>query len=84
MAAKRPDPGEKPRSDVQKTAEAWRESQPYLDAVWQLVGSVAGGGILGYVLDRWLHRSPWFLVGGLGLGIVAGMVEFIRRVTKLK
>lgn len=84
MAERREDRGEKPRSEVQKTAEAWRQGQPYIDAVWQLIGSVAGGGILGYVLDKWLHRSPWFLVGGLVLGIIAGTVEFIRVVTKLK
>jgi len=85
MADQRPDSGaSKPKSEAQKTAEAWRASQPYLDSVWQLVGSVVGGGVLGFVLDRWLKTSPWLLLSGLGLGIIAGMVEFIRRVTKLK
>lgn len=32
----------------------------------------------GYILDRWLKTSPWFLVGGLVFGLVGGTVKFVR------
>ncbi len=39
---------------------------------------VAAGG--GYVLDRWLHTLPLFLVVGLVLGAVAGFLNIYRTV----
>ena len=36
----------------------------------------------GYYLDRWLGTSPWLIMIGLGLGIVAGFVNFFRSVKR--
>jgi ATP synthase protein I len=36
----------------------------------------------GYYLDRWLGTSPWLVMIGLGLGIVAGFVNFFRSVKR--
>ncbi len=33
---------------------------------------------LGYLLDRWLKTDPWFLIGGLVLGLVGGTIKFVR------
>jgi F0F1-type ATP synthase assembly protein I len=37
------------------------------------------GGI-GYAVDYWRGTSPWFLIGGLMLGIVVGMWELAKTV----
>lgn len=83
MADERPERGaEKPRKTVQDTAEAWRSSQPYVDAVWQLVAGVGVGVGMGYWLDGRLHTSPWCLVAGAVLGMTAGFIGFFRNITK--
>lgn len=33
---------------------------------------------LGYLIDRWLGTTPWFLVGGIVVGSAAGLYEFVR------
>ena len=43
----------------------------------EFAGSVLGGLVLGYYLDRWLGTSPWLvLVGTLG-GMVAAVARII-------
>ena len=37
----------------------------------------------GLLLDRWLHTSPWFAVGGIVFGTVAGFYEFFRISSRL-
>jgi ATP synthase protein I len=32
----------------------------------------------GYYADRWLGTSPWLMMIGLGVGIVAGFVNLFR------
>jgi F0F1-type ATP synthase assembly protein I len=39
-------------------------------------------GLIGYGVDRWSGMSPWFLVGGLVLGVIVGMYELARTVWK--
>jgi F0F1-type ATP synthase assembly protein I len=39
-------------------------------------------GGLGYAVDAWLGTSPWFLVGGLLLGLVVGFYELAKAVWK--
>jgi ATP synthase protein I len=33
---------------------------------------------LGWMVDRWLGTSPWFLGGGVVLGAAIGLYQFVR------
>lgn len=83
MADERPQPGdEKPRNTAENAAQAWQKSQPYFDAVWQLVAGVGVGVGGGYWLDGRLHSAPWCLVAGAVLGMTAGFIAFFRNITR--
>jgi len=47
-----------------------------------LVGSIAIGGWLGYLMDRWLHKESIFTLILGGLGFAAGIVEVLRRLNR--
>jgi ATP synthase protein I len=51
-------------------------------AAISLFVSVAVFSGLGWIIDRWLDTAPWFLVGGLVLGAIAGFTQFIRLTAK--
>lgn len=40
--------------------------------------AVAACGFLGWLIDYWRGTQPWFLLGGLLLGLVVGFYRFIR------
>jgi F0F1-type ATP synthase assembly protein I len=44
-----------------------------LDLPFLLIGAVMGGGLIGYVLDQWLHTEPWLMLILGGLGFYAGL-----------
>ena len=44
----------------------------------ELIGGMAGGALIGWVLDRFLGTSPWLLLALLFLGIVAAFRNIIR------
>ncbi len=46
-----------------------------------LVGCIAAGGGLGYLVDRWSHTKSLFTLLLGGLGFVAGITEVIRRLS---
>jgi len=48
----------------------------------QLAATVLVGLGLGYLADRALHTSPWFLLVGLLLGILGGGYSVVRRLMK--
>lgn len=50
-----------------------------MELPFTLVGAVAVGGFLGYLLDKWLHTAPWFLVILGGFGFAGGVSEIVRR-----
>jgi F0F1-type ATP synthase assembly protein I len=49
-------------------------------ASYTLVGGILVLGGIGYAVDRWRGTSPWFLLGGLILGIVVGFYELVKTV----
>lgn len=55
-----------------------REAGPYLGLGMQLGMTVAFFTIGGYFLDRWLGTTPWFILGGALLGMVAGFIKVVR------
>ena len=68
---------------LSNTARAMRGAQPYLAAVWKLVGGAAVGVIGGMLLDRWLGWTPWGLVGLSVVGICVGFYGFIHDMLRL-
>ena len=43
-----------------------------------LIGGLAGGALIGWVLDRLFGTSPWFLISLLVLGTVGGFWNIIK------
>jgi F0F1-type ATP synthase assembly protein I len=68
----------------ERAARAFQENVtragPVAAASYTLIGAIILLGGIGYVLDRWRGTSPWFLLGGLLLGIVVGFYELARAV----
>ena len=60
--------------------ENLRKSGPAMVAGYTLIGAIVLLGGLGYAIDAWQGTSPWFLLGGLLLGIVVGFYELARTV----
>ena len=57
-----------------------RRSGPAAAAGYTLIGAILLLGAAGYGLDYWWGTSPWFLLGGLLLGIVVGFYELAKTV----
>jgi F0F1-type ATP synthase assembly protein I len=74
----------KPRAEgfLQRSAQSFQdnvtEAAPMAAASYTLIGSIILLGLIGYGLDRWLGTSPWFLVGGLILGLIVGFYELAK------
>jgi len=62
---------------LQNNAE---QAGPAAGAGYTLIGAIMLLGGIGYAVDRWRGTSPWFLVGGLMLGIAVGMYELAKTV----
>jgi len=43
-----------------------------------VTSNIAGGVILGYLLDRWLNTSPWLLMAGVVLGLVGALIGIYK------
>ena len=44
----------------------------------ELIGAPFGGGLIGWLLDRWLGTTPLFLLSLLFLGFAVGIRNIIR------
>jgi F0F1-type ATP synthase assembly protein I len=81
MADKNEDDGDSPLTRsaraLQHTAE---QAGPAAGASYGLIGAIVVLGGIGYAVDSWQGTSPWFLIGGLMLGIVVGMYELAKTV----
>jgi F0F1-type ATP synthase assembly protein I len=64
---------------LQNNAE---QAGPAAGASYTLIGAILLLGGIGYAVDHWRGTSPWFLIGGLMLGIVVGMYELAKTVFK--
>jgi ATP synthase protein I len=75
MASQAPPPRKNPTGVSRQLAMAME--LPFL-----LVGGALVGGLLGYLLDRWLHTKPWLMliVGAVGFGV--GVRDMLRRLQK--
>jgi len=62
---------------LQENAE---RAGPAAGASYTLIGAIILLGGIGYAIDYWRGTSPWFLLGGLMLGVVVGMWELAKTV----
>ena len=74
------------RLDRLQQAEAKRTAKPKPDVNYQagqlvlsqLIGCPLGGGIVGWLLDRWFGTKPWLMLVMLFLGFAVGVWNVIR------
>jgi len=53
-------------------------SGPAATVSYTLIGAILLLGGIGYAVDEWWGTSPWFLFGGLILGLIVGFYELAR------
>ncbi len=53
---------------------------PAAGASYTLIGAIILLGGIGYAVDLWRGTAPWFLLGGLALGLIVGFYELARTV----
>jgi ATP synthase protein I len=78
---------ERPRGrdqeELSNAARQLRAAEPYISAVWKLVGAAVFGVVGGYFLDKWFGTAPWILVGLSTVSIAVGFYAFIRAMLQL-
>ena len=57
-----------------------RRSGPAAAASYTLIGAIILFGGAGYAVDEWRGTSPWFLLGGLLLGLIVGFYDLAKTV----
>jgi F0F1-type ATP synthase assembly protein I len=57
-----------------------RRAGPAAVAGYSLIGAIILFGAIGYAIDFWRDSSPWFLLGGLLLGLIVGFYELAKTV----
>jgi F0F1-type ATP synthase assembly protein I len=71
-------------SFLERATKAFQENVtragPVAAASYTLIGAIILLGGIGYAIDQWRGTSPWFLLGGLLLGIVVGFYELAKTV----
>jgi F0F1-type ATP synthase assembly protein I len=77
-------PDDDPGRFLERSAKSLQEnvtrSGPVAVASYTLIGAIMLLGGIGYAVDWWLSTSPWFLLGGLVLGIIVGFYELAKTV----
>ena len=84
MVDRRPDKRDDSGLSLEKAAKAFQEnvtrSGPVAAASYTLIGAIILLGGIGYAVDRWRGTTPWFLLGGLLLGLIVGFYELAKAV----
>jgi ATP synthase protein I len=77
------EPREDKDGELSPVARQMRSAEPYISAVWQLVGGAVVGVLGGYFLDKWLGTAPWLLLGLSLVGIAVGFYGFLHNMARL-
>ena len=63
---------------------------PFVRAGWYTAlginfsGTIAGGALVGWAIDRWLGSAPWALLTATVLGLVGGLIWLIQALRHLE
>jgi F0F1-type ATP synthase assembly protein I len=66
------------------------QPSPFVRAGWYTAlginfsGTIAGGALVGWAIDRWLGSAPWALLTGTVLGLVGGLVWLVQALRRLE
>lgn len=60
-----------------------RQLAPYLTLGVQLAAAVCGSAVVGWWIDKTYGTQPWVLLGGVIVGSIVGLVQFLRVVQQL-
>jgi ATP synthase protein I len=71
------------QDELSNAARQLRAAEPYITAVWRLVGAAVFGVVGGFFLDKWFGTAPWILVGLSTVSIAVGFYAFIRAMLEL-
>ncbi|NQE65105.1 AtpZ/AtpI family protein [Caulobacter sp. RHG1] len=73
------------RKAAEKPAKAGAEkaNQDGYRLLADLIGGVLVGLGFGWLLDRYVHTSPWGMVGGLLIGLGLAIFSIVRKAMKL-
>jgi ATP synthase protein I len=69
--------------ELSSAAKQMRAAEPYISAVWKLVGGAVVGVLGGYWLDGWLGTRPWMMVALSLVGISVGFYAFLHAILHL-
>jgi ATP synthase protein I len=75
----KPDTPDSPLPAAEKAKDATNQAAIAMELPFVLVSAVVVGGLLGFLLDRWLHTKPVFLLILGGIGFFAGVRDVLRR-----
>jgi len=73
------DDSPKLNKEERNTLDTTRQSALALELPFTMVGALVVGGLIGYLLDRWLHTAPWLMVVFGAFGFFGGVREVVRR-----
>tara|TARA_B100001750_G_C14947105_1_gene321670 strand:+ start:39 stop:281 length:243 start_codon:yes stop_codon:yes gene_type:complete len=57
-----------------------RQSGPSAATAYTLLGSILLLGSIGFLLDKFFHSSPLYILIGLGLGLLIGFYQLAKSV----
>src|SRR3989442_14767349 len=66
------------------------QTNPLVRAGWYTTlginfsGTIAGGAVVGWMIDRWLGSAPWALLTCTVLGLVGGLVGLVQALRRLE
>jgi F0F1-type ATP synthase assembly protein I len=59
-------------------SDLWQTVSIYSGLGFVLFGSIGGGYLLGWLLDRWLGTPPIFALIVAGLGLAGGLIKILQ------
>ena len=69
-----------PKGSLKALQTTISRSGPAATVSYTLIGAIVLLGGIGYALDEWRGTSPWFLFGGLVLGLIVGFYELAKTI----
>jgi F0F1-type ATP synthase assembly protein I len=68
----------RPKSRQEKPVPFLRRAGLYLGVAFELPGTILGGILAGYYLDRYFDSSPWLLITCTALAFIGAFVRLLR------